>query len=123
MQLIIIIGYAIMGHMLFGTSDEDYESIIEAFITLFLVTIGSKSVVDIKTNDTILRGLFGTTYVIINMLLLNMLVAIYASHYFQYYAEQGKTQSKILSLFLKIIINLIGDEDEDKRKRKSTKGK
>ena len=65
--------------------------------------IGNISIFDIETSNIVFLYFFGITFTLINVLLLNMLVAIYASHYFQYYTDQGDTKTNELYLFLRIL--------------------
>ena len=102
-MVIYLLGYSLMGHMLFGISDGDFESFWDSTLTLFLITIGTKSTLDIKTFDLVMRSVFGVSYMVISLLLLNMLVAIYISHYFQYKGEMGNTKMKFINLICKII--------------------
>ena len=88
MQIIIMLGYSLMGYMLFGMTDENFSTIYNSCMTLFLMIIGNISIFDIVSTDYKILYLFGITFTLINVLLLNMLVAIYASHYFQFYSEQ-----------------------------------
>ena len=46
-------GYALIGFMLFGISDEDFSTFSNSWMTLFLMIIGSKSVLKISTPDTV----------------------------------------------------------------------
>ena len=94
--------------MLFGADDDEFESFWKSVLSLFLISIGSKSVLDIKTFDLTLRVLFGVSFTIINLILLNMLVAIYISHYTQYYGEMSNVELKFTNLFYKMIF----DSDE-----------
>jgi ABC-type phosphate transport system permease subunit len=102
MQVIIMLAYSFMGHILFGITDHDFKTIPESILTLFLLGVGSKSSMDINTMQTFVRTLFGVSFTIMNQLLLNMLVAIYASHYIQYYEEQETVNSSIISLLIEI---------------------
>ena len=103
MIMIILLGNALMGHMLFGANDNKFDSIGESILTLFLISIGTFSVLDIQTSNQIVRGFYGVTYLLTNLMLLNMLVAIMISHYLEYYGEMGSNKSKVLSLFIKMI--------------------
>jgi hypothetical protein len=162
MHLIIMYGFAVMGHMLFGTNDHSFHSLNEAFITVFLMLIGSccqmelnkipglvaglpcwlknisakknarshlpgrpgsKSSFDIICTSESIRAAFGkflqfprfelifhilgvSFFLLINQLLLNMLVAIYASHYFTYCLEQGDEKTNMF----KLVMSLLGGE-------------
>ena len=103
MQAIIMCGYALIGFMLFGISDEDFSTFSDSWMTLFLMIIGSKSVLKISTPDTVILYLFGVSFTLINVMLLNILVAIYTSHYFQFYLEHDITSINSFYLFLKIL--------------------
>ena len=89
--------------MLFGTNNNNFNSIEQSLLTLFLISIGSMSVFNIQTFNLIERALFSVSYLLINLMLLNMLVAIIVSHYLEYYVEMGSTKSKVISLFFKMI--------------------
>ena len=103
MQAIIMWGYALMGFMLFGISDEGFSTFKDSCLTLFLMIIGNKSALEISTPDTITLYLFEISFTLINVLLLNILVAIYTSHYFQFYLEHDITGVNSFYLFLKIL--------------------
>ena len=103
MQIIIMVGYSLMGYMLFGISDENFSTFSNSWMSLFLMIIGNISIFDIETSNIVFLYFFGITFTLINVLLLNMLVAIYASHYFQYYTDQGDTKTNELYLFLRIL--------------------
>ena len=103
MQIIIMLGYSLMGYMLFGITDEKFSTITDSCMSLFLMIINNVTIFDIVTPNVALLYMFGITFTLINVLLLNMLIAIYASHYFQFYSEQGDTKINALHLFLKIL--------------------
>ena len=52
MQAIIMCGYALIGFMLFGISDEVFSTFSNSCLTLFQMIIGSKSVLNISTPGT-----------------------------------------------------------------------
>ena len=92
-----------MGYMLFGISDENFSTFSNSWMSVFLMIIGNISIFDIETSNIVFLYFFGITFTLINVLLLNMLVAIYASHYFQYYTDQGDIKLNALYLFLRIL--------------------
>ena len=83
-----MVGYSLMGYILFGIADEKFLTVSRSLMTLFLMIIGNVSIFDIVTTGVFLSYLFGATFMLINVLLMNMLVAIYASHCIQYYTDQ-----------------------------------
>ena len=115
MMIIYLLGSSLMGHMLFGADDDEFKSFWQSVLSLFLISIGSKSMLDIKTFDLTSRALFGVSYMIINLILLNMLVAIYISHYMQYYGEMSNFDLKFTDLLYKIILGP-GEDDLTKSK-------
>ena len=103
MQGIVMLGYAFMGFMLFGISDEGFSTIEDSWFSLFLMIIGSKSVLSISTTDILTLYSFGISFTLINVLLLNILVAIYTSHYIQFYLEHDISHINSFQLLLKIL--------------------
>ena len=78
MQIIIMLGYSLMGYMLFGITDEKFSTITDSCMSLFLMIINNVTIFDIVTPNVALLYMFGITFTLINVLLLNMLIAIYA---------------------------------------------
>lgn len=106
MQMIIMFGYSLMCHILFGIQDEQFSSIGESIFSLFLMMVGSKSILEIETNNKGVLIIVAVSFMVIVLLLLNMLVAIYASHYISYYENQGTIDTSLLSKILNLFFDI-----------------
>ena len=103
MQTIIMWGYALIGFMLFGISDKAFATFLDSIFSMFLIFIDAKSILDISTPNVISLYIFGVSFKLISLMLLNMLVAIYTSHYFQFYWDHDFVNINMFFFFLKMI--------------------
>ena len=80
MQTKIMWGYALIGFMLFGISDEGFSTFNDSIFTVFMVFVGDKSVFEISTSKLTVLYIFGVSFKLMSLMLLNMQIAIYKSH-------------------------------------------
>ena len=104
MFFITVYMYALVGHIVFGMTDETFESMSESTLTIFMLIIGNRSILQIETYYETIRTIFGVTLILTGVILLNMQVAIVGSHYFEYYLEQENVQSNFFKLFIESYI-------------------
>ena len=103
MQTIIMWGYALIGFMLFGISDEGFSTYQDSIFTVFMIFVGDKSVLEISTSKLAVLYIFGVSFKLMSLMLLNMLIAIYTSHYFQFYWDNNLIKTNTFYLFLRIL--------------------
>ena len=58
MQIIIMVGYSLMGYMLFGISDENFSTFSNSWMSVFLMIIGNISIFDIETSNIVFLYFF-----------------------------------------------------------------
>lgn len=120
MFFMINLGYSIMGHMLFGISNESFNSLTEMGMSNILMIIGNFPISGLETQNQGILLFFSVTFLILNMILLNMFIAIIGTHYFEFYIDMGTIEE--ISL-VKIIIKIFLDRyySDDKKEGKEAK--
>lgn len=76
-------------------------------MTLFMLVLGFVSPFDIVSYYEKVKIAYGIIINITSIMLLNMLVAIIGSHYFEYYLEQENVDANFFKIFLK---SYLGDD-------------
>ena len=104
MFLNIILVVSLIFNILFGISDENYKTLSDSMLNVFLVSIGDKSALNTVTFNEYLRDFVAAILMVFTVLLLNMFVAIIGSHYFEYYLEQGSSDLSSLKLFANAVL-------------------
>ena len=104
MYLNIVFVLSLIFYMLFGVTDENYKTLSDSMLNVFLISIGGKSSLNIITFNSGLKYFWSTIFMITNLLLLNMFVAIIGSHYFEYYLEQDHSKLSSLRMFANAIL-------------------
>ena len=106
MFIVLMVGYSIMGHAIFGISNSDFNSISSTVMTNVLMIIGEYPTLELQTLNKGLLLTFGITFMILNMILLNMFVAIIGTHYFEFYIDMGQIEEiNIVKIFIKIVLD------------------
>lgn len=113
MLIILMFGYAVMGHVLFGISNASFKSLSETAMTNVLMIIGEFPTTDLQTLNDGLLLTFGMSFILLNMILLNMFIAIIGVHYFEFYIDMGNIEE---INFVKIVIKIVLDKWYDKYK-------
>jgi hypothetical protein len=119
MFIVVMIAYSIGARLVFGVSNEDFNDFQSAILTNFLIIIGSYKIDDITSINTLVVAFYALSLLLVNLVLLNMFVAIIGSHYFEYYTNNAVTGNLgIGSILVRIIygreIKLIEqDKDEE----------
>jgi hypothetical protein len=104
MFIVIMIAYSIGARSVFGVANEDFNNIGSAILTNFLIIIGSYKIDDIRSINTLVLALYAISLLLVNLVLLNMFVAIIGSHYFEYYTNNAGTENLgVAGLFVRII--------------------
>lgn len=88
-----------------------------SLLTVFKMAVGAYSSYDIHFHSGFLKHLYGYTFVLANIILLNMATAIIISHYIEYYIEQGHLRSNALKLLLKSVISEEPPNTKDKESK------
>jgi hypothetical protein len=116
MFVIILFAYAMMGYMLLGHFDSNYETIGYAVISCYSMLVGEFKVSTIRQADNLLGIIFFVSFMILfNLLLLNMFIAIIGAHFDQIKSQKENENSvKELGFFSKIV-------DVFRRKRRGMK--
>ena len=114
--LLILFGYWLIGNSLFGLLDKSFSYVPVSFMTIFEIISGSIKIEDILSYNKIILYVYGLSLTLTIIILLNILIAIILSHYFEYYANQGDLDANFLKLFLK---NFIEKEPIQKTNNKS----
>ena len=104
MFLNIILVVSLIFNILFGISDENYKTLSDSMLSVFLVSIGERSALNTVTFNEYLRDFVAAILMVFTVLLLNMFVAIIGSHYFEYYLEQGSSDLSSLKLFVNAVL-------------------
>ena len=104
-----------MGEFLFGLYQHEFKSFAYSFLTIFELLWGGYKLEYILYYNKIVIYLFGLSLTFISVILLNFIMAIISSHYFEYYANQGDLNANFIKLFLK---NFINKEESKKHKAK-----
>ena len=104
MFIIVLISYSLSTHILFGVRNENFADIKECLMSCILIILGAYNVGDINTIDKPILRFVGITFLFVNLLLLNMFIAIISSYYFEYYAENsGSDEDSLLKQIVRII--------------------
>jgi hypothetical protein len=104
--IMLMIGYSIMGHVLFGLSNASFNSLSTTAMTNVMMIIGEFPIDDIETLNKGLLLLFSCTFLLLNMILLNMFIAIIGTHYFEFYIDMGNIEEiNIIKIIIKILLD------------------
>ena len=104
MFIIVLVSYSLSTHILFGIRNEDFANIDECLMSCILIILGAYDIRDINTIDNTILRIVGITFLFVNLLLLNMFIAIISSYYFEYYAENSSSdQDSLPKLITRII--------------------
>lgn len=103
--MIVILAYSLTGIMLFGNTDPKFSSIGESFLTLFLLLIGTYSQSDLVSDNLVIMYIYGLSFMLLNIILTNIVVAIVGTHYFEFYVEQGENTNNMLKVILRYIVD------------------
>ena len=114
--LLILFGYWLIGNSLFGLLDKSFSYVPTSFMSIFEIISGATKLEDIITYNKAILYVYGLALTFTMIILLNILIAIILSHYFEYYANQGDLDANFLKLFLK---NFIEKESIQKINNKS----
>jgi len=109
----IITVFSLVGHILFGVTDDKFEHFSESILTMLLMVVGGVTSIDIETDFSIAKHIFGILYVLITLLLLNMFIAIIGSHYFEFYLAQGGIKLSAVTLIIKAVFGESVDEGQN----------
>ena len=104
MYLNMIFVLALIMNIIFGITDENFETILYSIMSSFLISIGRASSLKIKTFNTPLRDFFNGIFAIATLLLFNMFAAIITSHYFEFYLEQNDSKVSSVKMFMDAIL-------------------
>ena len=104
MYLNMIFVLALIMNIIFGITDEYFETILDLIMSSFLISIGRASSLKIKTFNTPLRDFFNGIFAIATLLLFNMFAAIITSHYFEFYLEQNDSEVSSVKMFMDAIL-------------------
>ena len=106
MFFIVMFGYSMAGNILFGIRNGIFSTLSNSLLTNFLYIIGAKSYDELDTLNDFGKYIYGVSYLILNLLLLNMFVAIIGSHYFEYYSDNaGNEEMSIIKLIVQILFS------------------
>ena len=106
MFFIVMFGYSMAGNILFGIRNGIFSTLSDSLLTNFLYIIGAKSYDELDTLNDFGKYIYGISYLILNLLLLNMFVAIIGSHYFEYYSDNaGNEEMSIIKLIVQILFS------------------
>ena len=73
-------------------------------MSCILIILGAFEISDIKSIDQNILRFVGITFLFVNLLLLNMFIAIISSYYFEYYSENPtSTQDGLLQQIIRIV--------------------
>lgn len=97
--------FALVGHILFGSSDYAFYTFGESIFTTFLMLIGQQSPFEIYTNRTTGRTLYGIAFTLTTILLLNILLASIIAHYIEFYIDTFGEEIGIITMFKEIILD------------------
>ena len=104
MFIIVLISYSLSTHILFGVRNENFAEISECLMSCILIILGAFEISDIKSIDQNILRFVGITFLFVNLLLLNMFIAIISSYYFEYYSENPtNTQDGLLQQIIRIV--------------------
>ena len=104
MFIIVLISYSLSTHILFGVRNENFAEISECLMSCILIILGAFEISDIKSIDQNILRFVGITFLFVNLLLLNMFIAIISSYYFEYYSENPtSTQDGLLQQIIRIV--------------------
>ena len=117
MYLNIIFVLSLVFYILFGITDENYKTLSDSMLNVFLISIGENSSLNIITFNSVLRNFWSAIFMMATILLLNMFVAIIGSHYIEYYLEQGNSDLSSLRMFINAIL---GDPEKYELNAKQT---
>ena len=87
MFIVLNMGYSIMGYWIFGVSNSSFSSLGDSAFTNILMIIGDFPTLNLETLNTGLLLTFGISFMLLNMILLNMFIAIIGTHYFEFYID------------------------------------
>ena len=113
--ILIIFGYSLIGNFLFGLYQLEFKTVVYSFLTIFELLWGGYKFEDILYYNKIVLYIYGVSLTFMSVILLNFILAIISSYYFEYYANQGDLDANFVKLFLK---NFIGKEEPMEPKTK-----
>jgi hypothetical protein len=104
MFIVIMIAYSIGARLVFKVANEDFNDFQSAILTNFLIIIGSYKIDDIRSINTLVLAFYAISLLLVNLVLLNMFVAIIGSHYFEYYTNNAGTENLgVAGLLVRIV--------------------
>jgi hypothetical protein len=106
MFMIVLVGYTISTYVQFGIRNEDFSTLTDSLLSNFLIVIGSYGQTELDVYDQFMIRFMSISFLIVNLLLLNMFIAIIGSHYFEYYAvNSGHTETALSKLIVRILLS------------------
>ena len=114
MFFIVIFGYSLAGSILFGIENSVFWTIYNSIMTNFLYIVGAEIYEELETLNDIGKYIYGVSFLLVNLLLLNMFVAIIGSHYFEYYSDNSGIEEMSLP---KLIVQIMFSEEIKQRQQ------
>ena len=106
MFIVLNMGYSIMGYWIFGISNTAFSSLGNSAFTNILMIIGDFPTLNLQTLNTGLLLTFGISFMLLNLVLLNMFIAIIGTHYFEFYIDMGDIEEiNIFKIIIKILLD------------------
>eukprot|EP00392_Amoebophrya_sp_AT5.2_P002764 g2769.t1 len=100
---VVFVNFAIGGNLMFGTSSEDWSTIMGAINTSMMALLGNLDMDQLMEVSPLTAYLWFWSFMVVNWyLLLNLLVAIVFDHYYSFRDTVGETQglgSQIVDVF------------------------
>ena len=103
--ILIILGYSMVGNLLFGMYQLNFKYLHYAFISIFELLWGGYYLEYIVSYNKTILYIYGLSFTFTVIIVLNMMIAIILSHYFEYYGNIEDLDANFIKLFLKNFIS------------------
>ena len=100
----IVFVQSLIMNILFGITDENFKTLQNSILNVYLLSIGDNHPMSIVTFSTAIRNVFSSILSISTMLLTNMFVAIIWSHYYEYYLQQAGSKLSSVRMFINALL-------------------
>ena len=112
--ILIIFGYSMIGNLLFGIYQFKFKYVHYSFISIFELIWGGYYLGDIISYNKIVLYIYGISFTLTVILLLNMMIAILFSHYFEYHANLENLDANIIKLLLRNFISKDSNHNQNR---------
>ena len=110
--ILIILGFALIGNSLFGLQDNAFSYVSDSFLTIIEILCWAITIESITSYSLILKYAYGLVLTIVNLFLLDIMIAIIVSHYIEYLVKQGRIKSQVLTQLIDNFITISPEKQQ-----------